>query len=201
MGPQATAGAGTAGVSPAATATAAAQTRTTAGVAAANPLAVAAGVEILRAGGGAADAAVAVQAALGLVEPQSSGLGGGAFLLYYDAQTGQVSAFDGRETAPAGATPDMFLNEAGEPLSYADAVTSGRATGVPGAVAMLGRVHGRYGRLPWSALFDASIRAAEQGFTVPQRLGALREQQVSAGNAARCPRPLRRAERHDSAGG
>lgn len=142
-----------------------------AGVTAANPIAVAAGVEVLRAGGSAADAAVAVQAALGLVEPQSSGLGGGAFLLYYDAQTRTVTAFDGRETAPAGATPDMFLDESGKPLSYADAVTSGRATGVPGAVAMLGAVHGRFGKLLWNQLFDASIRAAEDGFVVPRRLG------------------------------
>ena len=141
------------------------------GVTAANPIAVEAGLEVLRAGGGAADAAVAVQAALGLVEPQSSGLGGGAFLLYYDAQTGTITAFDGRETAPAGATPDMFLDEKGEPLSYSDAVTGGRSTGVPGAVAMLGIVHSQYGRLPWKDLFDAPIRAAEHGFTVPQRLG------------------------------
>ncbi len=143
----------------------------TPGVAAANPLAVEAGLEVLRAGGGAADAAVAVQAALGLVEPQSSGLGGGAFLLYYDAQTGAITAFDGRETAPAAATPGMFLDDNGAPLSYQDAVTSGRSTGVPGAVAMLGLVHSKYGRLPWQSLFDAPIRAAEQGFVVPQRLG------------------------------
>ena len=143
----------------------------TPGVVAANPIAVEAGLEVLRAGGGAADAAVAVQAALGLVEPQSSGLGGGAFLLYYDAQTGAITAFDGRETAPAGATPDMFLDEKGTPLSYPDAVTSGRSTGVPGAVAMLGLVHSKHGRLPWKSLFDAPIRAADQGFVVPQRLG------------------------------
>jgi gamma-glutamyltranspeptidase/glutathione hydrolase len=142
-----------------------------AGVAAANPIAVEAGLEVLRAGGDAADAAVAVQAALGLVEPQSSGLGGGAFLLYYDAQTGTVTAFNGRETAPAGATPDMFLDDKGEPLSYAEAVTSGRSTGVPGAVAMLGAAHAKYGKLRWRDLFGAPIRAAEQGFVVPQRLG------------------------------
>ncbi len=141
-----------------------------AGVAAANPIAAEAGVGILRAGGSAVDAAVAVQATLGLVEPQSSGLGGGAFLLHYDAQTGTVTAFDGRETAPADAAPDMFLGEDGQPLSYADAVTSGRATGVPGAVAMLGVAHAKFGRLPWRGLFDAPIRAAERGFVVPQRL-------------------------------
>jgi gamma-glutamyltranspeptidase/glutathione hydrolase len=141
------------------------------GVTAANPIAVEAGLQVLRAGGSAADAAVAVQATLGLVEPQSSGLGGGAFLLYYDARSGQVTAFDGRETAPAGATPDMFLDEQGVPLSYSDAVTSGRSTGPPGAMAMLGLVHAQHGRLPWKELFDAPIRAAEQGFVVPQRLG------------------------------
>jgi gamma-glutamyltranspeptidase/glutathione hydrolase len=143
----------------------------TPGVAAAHPIAVEAGLEVLRAGGGAADAAVAVQAALGLVEPQSSGLGGGAFLLHYDAQSGTITAFDGRETAPVGATPDMFLDEKDAPLSYPDAVTSGRSTGVPGAVAMLGVVHSKHGRLPWQSLFEAPIRAAEQGFVVPQRLG------------------------------
>jgi gamma-glutamyltranspeptidase/glutathione hydrolase len=141
------------------------------GIAAANPIAVEAGLAVLRAGGGAADAAVAVQAALGLVEPQSSGLGGGAFLLYYEARTGTVTAFDGRETAPAGATPDMFLDDRGAPLGYSDAVTSGRSTGAPGAIAMLGMVHAQHGRLPWQDLFDAPIAAAEQGFVVPQRLG------------------------------
>lgn len=161
----------TAGAPTTAQAVALPRVKLTPGVVAANPIAVEAGLEVLRAGGGAADAAVAVQAALGLVEPQSSGLGGGAFLLYYDAQNGRISGFDGRETAPAGATPGMFLDEKGAPLSYADAVTSGRSTGVPGAVAMLGLVHSKHGRLPWKSLFDAPIRAAEQGFIVPQRLG------------------------------
>jgi len=142
-----------------------------AGVVAANPLAVDAGIEILRAGGGAVDAAVAVQAALGLVEPQSSGLGGGAFLLYYDAATAKITAFDGREAAPAGATPAMFIGENGKPLSFVDAVLSGRSTGTPGAIAMLGLAHERFGRLPWKDLFGAATRAAEQGFAVPQRLG------------------------------
>jgi gamma-glutamyltranspeptidase/glutathione hydrolase len=141
-----------------------------AGVAAANPIAVEAGLEILRAGGSAIDAAVAVQAALGLVEPQSSGLGGGAFLLYYDAQTRRITAYDGRETAPAAATPDMFLDEQGQPLPYADAVTSGRATGVPGAMAMLGVAQRQYGQLPWSSLFGGVESIAEQGFAVPKRL-------------------------------
>jgi gamma-glutamyltranspeptidase/glutathione hydrolase len=143
----------------------------TPGVAAAHPYAVQAGVEVLRAGGSAADAAVAVQAALGLVEPQSSGLGGGAFMLYYDAQTGSITAFDGRETAPAGATPDMFLDDAGQPLSYAEAVTSGRSTGVPGVIAMLGLAQSKFGRLPWQDLFGTTERLATDGFVVPQRLG------------------------------
>jgi gamma-glutamyltranspeptidase/glutathione hydrolase len=128
-------------------------------------------VAVLRAGGSAVDAAVAVQAALGLVEPQSSGLGGGAFLLYYDARTGKVTAFDGRETAPAGATPDMFLDADGKPLSFVDAVTSGRSTGAPGAIAMLGLAHQRFGHLPWKSLFGTAERAADQGFAVPKRLG------------------------------
>jgi len=141
-----------------------------AGVAAASPLAVEAGVAILKAGGSAVDAAVAVQAALGLVEPQSSGLGGGAFLLHYDAATGKVTAYDGRETAPAGATPDMFLDDDGKPLPYADAVTSGRATGVPAVMAMLGLAHERHGVLPWSSLFDTATEAADAGFIAPKRL-------------------------------
>ena len=141
-----------------------------AGVAAASPLAVEAGVAILKAGGSAVDAAVAVQAALGLVEPQSSGLGGGAFLLHYDAATGKVTAYDGRETAPAGATPDMFLDDDGNPLPYADAVTSGRSTGAPGVMAMLGLAHERHGVLPWSSLFDTATEAADAGFIAPKRL-------------------------------
>ncbi len=155
-----------------------------AGVAAANPYAVEAGLEVLRAGGSAADAAVAVQAMLGLVEPQSSGLGGGAFLLYYDAQTGRLTAFDGREAAPAAATPGLFLTEDGEPLARREAVTSGRSTGVPGAVPMLGAAHERFGRLPWNQLFGASIRAAVEGFTVPQRLGAYVNGQVPGSGAS-----------------
>ena len=151
-------------------AAAAASPRHASGIAAANLIAVDAGLAVLRAGGSAADAAVAVQSTLGLLEPQSSGLGGGGFLLYYDALAGRVIAYDGRETAPAGATADMFLDEAGKPLSYFDAVTSGHSTGAPGAVAMLGLVHERHGRLPWSELFDGAIRAADQGFVVPQRL-------------------------------
>ena len=139
-------------------------------VSAANPLAVDAGVKVLRAGGSAADAAVAIQAVLGLVEPQSSGLGGGAFLVYYDARTKKVTAYDGREVAPAGASPDMFLRDDGRPLSFGEAVISGRATGVPGAVAMLAAVQKDHGHLPWRTLFADSTQLAEQGFKVSPRL-------------------------------
>jgi gamma-glutamyltranspeptidase / glutathione hydrolase len=139
-------------------------------VAAANPLAVDAGIEILRQGGKAVDAAVAVQAMLGLVEPQSSGVAGGAFLMYYDAHTGKLTAFDGREKAPAGAQPDMFLDEHGKPLSYFEAVRSGRSTGVPGVIAMLWSAHHRFGALHWQELFQPAIRSAAQGFKVPERL-------------------------------
>ena len=139
-------------------------------VAAANPLAVDAGLEMLRRGGRAVDAAVAVQAMLGLVEPQSSGIAGGAFLLYYDAHTGHVTAFDGREKAPAGAHPDMFLDEHGKPMSYVEAVRSGRSTGVPGVIAMLWSAQHKFGALHWKDLFEPAIRSASQGFKVPARL-------------------------------
>src|SRR3989440_1786707 len=139
-------------------------------VAAANPLAVDAGLEILGKGGNALDAAVAVQAMLGLVEPQSSGIAGGAFLLYYDAHMRKVSAIDGRERAPAGAQPDMFLDEHGKPLPFVVAVRSGRSTGVPGAIAMLHAAHARFGALRWKDLFQPAIRAASLGFRVPARL-------------------------------
>jgi gamma-glutamyltranspeptidase/glutathione hydrolase len=141
-----------------------------AGVAAANPYAVDAGLEILAAGGGAADAAVAIQAMLGLIEPQSSGIGGGGFMLYYDAATRRITAFDGREVAPKSASPGMFLDAGGEPMPYREAVLSGRSTGVPGAIAMLGAVHARHGALPWARLFDPVIRAAEEGVKVPKRM-------------------------------
>ncbi|WP_188054266.1 gamma-glutamyltransferase family protein [Sphingosinithalassobacter sp. CS137] len=149
------------------------QAHSTAGqafVAAAHPLAAEAAIAVLRRGGSAVDAAVAVQAMLSLVEPQSSGLGGGAFLVRYDAAARSVTVYDGRETAPAGATPDMLLDAEGRPLPFATAVLSGRATGVPGVVRMLGLAHERHGRLAWSALFDETIETAEAGFTVTQRL-------------------------------
>ncbi|MAK83096.1 MAG: gamma-glutamyltransferase [Phenylobacterium sp.] len=142
-------------------------------VAAANPLAVEAGLEVLRAGGSAVDAAVAVQAVLGLVEPQSSGLGGGAFLVHYDAETGTVSAYNGRETAPAAATPDMFLNEEGKPLPFFQVLLSGRSTGVPGAVAMLHMAQTEHGNLEWRQLFGAAERLANEGFIVSPRLAEM----------------------------
>ncbi|MDP3746354.1 MAG: gamma-glutamyltransferase [Phenylobacterium sp.] len=142
-------------------------------VAAANPHAVEAGLNVLRQGGSAVDAAVAVQAALSLVEPQSSGLGGGAFLTYYDARTRKVTAFNGRETAPAGATPELFLDEAGKPLPFRDAVISGRATGTPGAVAMLAMAQSAHGKLAWNQLFGDAERLADQGFVVSPRLAGM----------------------------
>lgn len=143
----------------------------TAGVAAANPLAVDAGIAILKAGGSAVDAAVAVQAMLGLVEPQSSGLGGGAFLMHFEAASGTITMFDGREVAPAAASPRLLLDEDGEQMSMDAAVTSGRATGVPGVIPMLGVAHARFGRLPWGILFESAISSARSGFVVPPRLG------------------------------
>ena len=140
-------------------------------VAAANPLAAEAGARILRNGGSAVDAAVAVQMVLTLVEPQSSGIGGGAFLLHHDGK--RVQAFDGRETAPAAATETLFLDEQGKPLPFATAVNSGRAVGVPGAVAMLALAHREHGRLPWASLFEPAIALADNGFAVSPRLHTL----------------------------
>lgn len=140
-------------------------------VAAANPLATQAGVQILRAGGSALDAAIAVQMVLGLVEPQSSGIGGGAFLLYFDGQ--KVTAHDGRETAPADARPEMFLTHDGHALPYQDAVRSGLSVGIPGAVRMLEVAHRQHGVLPWAQLLEPAIHLAEQGFPVSPRLHAL----------------------------
>jgi gamma-glutamyltranspeptidase/glutathione hydrolase len=146
-------------------------------IAAANPLAVEAGLGVLKRGGSAVDAAVAVQAVLGLVEPQSSGLGGGAFMVYYDAKTRAVTAYDGREIAPAGARPDLFLQTtdtgAVKPLSYAEAVLSGRSTGVPGAVAMLAMAQSHHGKLAWKDLFGDAQRLASEGFIVSPRLAGM----------------------------
>jgi gamma-glutamyltranspeptidase/glutathione hydrolase len=142
-------------------------------VTAANPLAAKAGMDVLRRGGSAVDAAIAVQAMLGLVEPQSSGLGGGAFLTYYDAKTHKVTVLDGREKAPMGASPDMFLGSDGKPLPHLTGVMGGRATGVPGAVAMLKLAHDKWGKLPWGGLFEDTAKLAEHGFTVSPRLAEM----------------------------
>ncbi|MDA0260947.1 MAG: gamma-glutamyltransferase family protein [Proteobacteria bacterium] len=141
-------------------------------VAAANPWAVDAGVEILRAGGSAVDAAIAAQLVLNLVEPQSSGIGGGAFLVHYHGSTGAIVAYDGRETAPAAATADLFTRD-GKPMKFFDAVVGGRSVGVPGLVAMLALAHERHGQLPWARLFSTAIRLADHGFPVSPRLNAL----------------------------
>jgi gamma-glutamyltranspeptidase/glutathione hydrolase len=133
-------------------------------VAAANPHAVGAGIEILEAGGGAIDAAVAVQLVLGLVEPQSSGIGGGAFMLYFDAARRKIASFDGRETAPAAATTALFLDATGNKMKFWDAVVGGRSVGVPGVPRMLELAHRTHGKLPWARLFEPAIRLAKQGF-------------------------------------
>jgi gamma-glutamyltranspeptidase/glutathione hydrolase len=142
-------------------------------VAAANPLAVEAGAKVLAAGGTAADAMVAVQSVLGLVEPQSSGLGGGAFLVWYDAETGELTTLDGRETAPLDATPTYFQDENGEPLEFFDAVVGGRSVGTPGTPMLMAEAHARWGDQEWAGLFEDAIALAEEGFVVSPRLAEL----------------------------
>ena len=142
-------------------------------VVAANPLAAEAGLNVLKRGGSAVDAAIAVQAMLSLVEPQSSGMGGGAFLHYFDGSTGKSVVYDGREVAPAQANEGMFLGQDGKPLPFNVAVLSGRATGVPGAVKMLGVAHSELGKLPWRTLFGDAVRTADEGFVVSPRLARL----------------------------
>lgn len=144
-------------------------------IAAANPLAVDAGLEVLRAGGSAVDAAIAVQATLGLVEPQSSGIGGGAFMLHYDAATGDVTAYDGREVAPMGATERLFLDADGKPLPFWEAVKSGRSQGVPGAVAMLHLAWQEHGKMAWNKPWQPAIGLARKGFAVSGRLHSVTE--------------------------
>lgn len=141
-------------------------------VAAAHPLAAEAGRAVLSAGGSAADATVAVQMMLNLVEPQSSGIGGGAFMLYWDASAKELTTFDGRETAPIRATPDYWIGPDGQPLGFWDAVIGGRSVGVPGVLRLLEDVHVRHGRMPWASLFEAAILRAEAGFPVSPRLAA-----------------------------
>lgn len=140
-------------------------------VTAANPLATDAGYQILKAGGGALDAAVAMQMVLTLVEPQSSGIGGGAFLMYFDGES--VEAYDGRETAPAAASEDLFLKSDGKPMPFMEGAVGGRSVGVPGVVRMLEQAHQQHGRLSWATLFEPAIRLAERGFRVSARLNTM----------------------------
>ncbi len=142
-------------------------------VVAAHPDATAAGQAVLAAGGSAVDAAVAVQLALGLVEPQSSGVGGGAFLLYWDATADRLHAYDGRERAPLSATASFLLNADGKRMRFDRAMLGGRSVGVPGVMRMLEQAHAAHGRLPWAELFEGPIALAEEGFKITPRLNRL----------------------------
>jgi len=150
-------------------------------VSAANPHAVNAGLEMLKKGGNAIDAAVAIQLVLTLVEPQSSGIGGGAFLLWFDGQTKSLTTFDGREKAPSAATPDLFLDKDGKPVRWIDAVIGGRSVGVPGILKMMETVHNDKGKLPWEDLFGPAIKLAEEGFVVSPRLSKLVSMKMNPG--------------------
>lgn len=141
-------------------------------ISAANPLAVEAGAEVLRRGGSAADAMVAIQSVLGLVEPQSSGLGGGAFLVWYDAESGALTTLDGRETAPMAVTPTAFQDANGEPLRFFDAVVGGLSVGTLGTPRLMEEAHRRWGRSDWGGLFETAIDHAEKGFTVSKRMAS-----------------------------
>ena len=154
-------------------------------VAAAHPLAVEAGLKMLDRGGSAVDAMIATQLVLGLVEPQSSGLGGGAYLLHYDARRERLSAYDARETAPAGVKPSLFLREDGAPMGFAQAREGGRAVGVPGVPRLLEIAHVRHGRLPWAALFEPAIALAENGFALAGRVELSATQHALTDPAAR----------------
>ena len=142
-------------------------------VVAAHPLAAEAGLAILRKGGSAVDAGIAVQMVLNLVEPQSSGLGGGGYILYWDAGSKQLASIDGRETAPGAATPELFLDADGKPLPRDAAMASGLSIGVPGALAALALAHDKYGKLPWAELFEPAIALAREGFPVSPRLAQM----------------------------
>src|SRR5215207_10568634 len=139
-------------------------------VAAADSLAAEAGREILRAGGSAVDAAIAVQLVLNLVEPQSSGIGGGAFMVHWNAGARELATIDGRETAPAAAKPERFIGPDSKPMKFMDAVVGGRSVGVPGTLRLLEAAHRKWGKLPWQRVFEPAIRLAEEGFTVSPRL-------------------------------
>ncbi len=139
-------------------------------IVASHPLASEAGAEMMRRGGSAVDAAIAAQMVMTLVEPQSSGIGGGLFLLHYDPGTRAIENYDGRETAPASVTPNLFLGADGKPVGFIEAVVGGRSVGVPGAIAALWLAHREHGQLPWAELFAPAIRLAREGFTVSPRL-------------------------------
>ena len=139
----------------------------------AHPLASGAAADLLESGGSAVDAAIAAQMMLTLVEPQSSGIGGGGFLLHYDPGQNATAAYDGRETAPAGVDETLFLRSDGRAMGFHEAVVGGRSVGVPGLVSMLALAHAAHGRLPWADLFEPAIRQAREGFTISPRLHAL----------------------------
>jgi gamma-glutamyltranspeptidase/glutathione hydrolase len=139
-------------------------------IAAANPHAAQAGLDMMRAGGSAVDAAIASQLVLGLVEPESSGIGGGAFMLVYNPKTRKTTSFDGREQAPASATPTMFLDASGQPRAHFDPIPGGLSVGIPGVVRMLALAHKKYGKLPWAKLFEPAIKLAENGFPVGPKM-------------------------------
>ena len=142
-------------------------------VSTANRHASEAAAAMLRKGGSAVDAAIAAQLVLSFVEPQSSGIGGGAFLLHFGGKDGRIEAYDGREKAPAAATPELFLQANGEPMGFMAAVVGGRAVGVPGVIKMLELAHKAHGKLAWRALFDPAIKLAEDGFAVSPRMSGL----------------------------
>src|SRR5690554_5131733 len=152
-------------------------------VVAANPYAAEAGADILRQGGNAIDAAVAVQAMLTLVEPQSSGIGGGAFIMYWDAKSQKLYSLDARETAPEEADENLFLNEQGQPVRWIDAVVGGRSVGTPGIVKGLEEAHQHFGKLAWPQLFESAIELSEQGFVVSDRLAQLVAMEMNPGLA------------------
>jgi gamma-glutamyltranspeptidase/glutathione hydrolase len=140
--------------------------------AAANPLAATAGRDILRAGGSATDAAIAIQLVLNLVEPQSSGIGGGAFFVHWDEAGRKVTTLDGREVAPAAARPDRFMKD-GKPMPFREAVVGGRSVGVPGTLKLLEEAHRRWGKLPWADVVAPALKLAEEGFAISPRLNGL----------------------------
>jgi len=148
-------------------------------VAAANKHAASAAADILKKGGSAIDAAITTQLVLSLVEPQSSGIGGGAYLMHWDKSKRAISAYDGRETAPKAATPKLFLGDNGRPMRFFDAVVGGRAVGAPGIIKMLWQAHKAHGKLPWRELFQPAIELAEKGFAVSPMLNRRIRQHVN----------------------